>query len=91
MSECVLRAEIENANRIFKLTLPKESKTYTLQNIVDYNIGDFKETEEYIWYMHICDTCNMKKMKKTSIQIYNNNSVAIIFGRKWRWKNYKKI
>ena len=21
--------------------------------------------------MHICDTCNMKKLKKTSIQIYN--------------------
>ena len=73
---CDLRVEHQNTNRIFKLTSPKESKTYTLQNIVDYNIGDFKDTDEYI-----CDTCNMKKLKKTSIQIYNNNSVAIIFGR----------
>ena len=46
-----LRVNYQSTNRIFKLSLPKESKTYTLQNLVDYNIGDFKDTDEYMRYM----------------------------------------
>ena len=56
---CELRVEHQNTNRIFKLTLPKESKSknYTLQNLVDYNIGDYKDTDDYR-----CDTCSAKKI-----------------------------
>ena len=63
---CDSRVENQSTNRILKLVLPKDLKTYTLQNLIDYNVGNFKNTDE-----HVCEKCFTKMLKKTDIKIYN--------------------
>ena len=62
---CNVQYQYEKTNRTLKLLLPNNSKTYTLQELIDYNIGEFKDTS------NVCNSYSMRLTEKIDITIYN--------------------
>ena len=60
-----------NCNYILSLILPENSKTYTLQEIFEYNVGNWHEIEDTC-----LNNCKFKKLMKTEVSINSNIFIA---------------